>query len=378
MFTRAILTFFKVHIFFIISGYVLSYKPLKQIHNQQFSALATTLSSSVFRRGLRLFLPSFTTLFLMALALFCGFSDERYAERYFALSSQMRRVWEACWQLVGASWAIDDLSTPKMPYNPALWTIPVEFSQSLLLFAVILGLSRCVVNIRLVLLVFITAFCFYSGQLYAVEFVGGMLIAEATLLQDRSLFTPECSPIILPKFAEQKPKESTCGSTRESLVQGLWIANVISGLFIASWTNNHVEEVWGLRFLDTHTPRPYTGQRVWFCFGAFQIVTACTQLRQLQNIFTTELAQYLGNISYALYLTHNLCLTILEPAVVPVLDQIFGKATFSGRHLTWLAGLLIYTPFVIFVADLFWRLVDIPTVKFARWLETKCLVEKHS
>ena len=255
-----------------ISGYVLSYKPLRQIHNQQFSALVSTLSSSVFRRALRLFLPSFITLFIMAVAVFFGLSDDRYAEPAFGLFSQLKHVWGTCWQLFAASWAIDDLDYPQPPYNPALWTIPIEFAQSLILFMVILGLSRCVINIRLLLLAGITAFCFYSGQLYAVEFLGGMFIAELTLIPDSSLLNPESSPTILPEF-EKKIQKPECGSTiKQTLGQAFWFANVISGLFIASWTNSHVDQVWGLRFLDAHTPEPYYGQRVWFCLGAFQIV----------------------------------------------------------------------------------------------------------
>jgi peptidoglycan/LPS O-acetylase OafA/YrhL len=366
-----------VHIFFIISGYVLSYKPIKQIHAQQYSALATTLSSSVFRRALRLFLPSFVTLFIMAIALYYGLSDSRYAEPHFSLSSQLKHIWNTCLQLLGASWAINDIDYPQPPYNPALWTIPVEFAQSLILFVTILGLSRCITNVRLLLLAGITAFCFYSGQLYVVEFLGGMFIAEVTLLQDSSLTTPPSSPIFLPKYTlNEKPKKAECSSTiKRKLVQAFWFANIASGLFIASWTNNHVDEVWGLRFLDAHTPEPYEGQRVWFCLGAFQIVAACTQLRCLQNIFTTPIALYLGNISYALYLTHNLCLRILEPRV-KWLDHVFGKATLWGRQLSWLGGLVLFLPIIICVADIFWRVVDTPTVKFARWLEEKCVVEK--
>jgi len=366
-----------VHIFLIISGYVLSYKPLKQIHSQQYSALAITLSSSVFRRALRLFLPSFVTLFIMALALFLGFSTDRYAERQINLPSQLHHVWDTCIRLLGASWAVDDLAYPHPLYNPALWTIPVEFSQSLILFAALLGLSRCRANVRLFLLAGITTFCFYSGQLYTVEFLGGMFIAEVTLLQDRSLSTPSSSPM-LPKF-EDKPRDGECGSTaRQKLIQAFWLANVLCGLFIASWTNNHIEAVWGLRFLDAHTPAPYRGQQVWFCIGAFQIVAACTQLKCLQRIFTTQAAQYLGNISYALYLMHNLCLTILEPRFNPIFDIFFSKSTFWGRQLSWSAGLVIYVPIVICVADLFWRAVDTPTVRFARWFESKCVVEKKA
>jgi len=369
-----------VHIFFIISGYVLSYKPLKQIHSQQFAGLSHTLSSSVFRRALRLFLPSIITLFIMAIALYCGFSVDRYASPAVTLFEQLADAWSTCSELLRASWAINDLGYPQPRYNPALWTIPIEFAQSLILFIVVLGLSRCLVNVRLFLLAGIIAFCFHSGMLYTVEFLGGMFIAEMTLVQDRSLH-PASSPTALPKFAiVEPPRESKCGSSiKQQLTQLFWFANVLSGLFIASWTNNHPEQVWGIAFLNAHTPEPYDGQRIWFCFGAFQIVGACTQLRCLQSIFMTGIAQYLGNISYALYLTHNLCLTSLEPRIAPVLNKYFAKATFWGRHLNWLGGLALYLPIIICVADLFWRAVDTLTVKFARWLEAKCVVvEKKS
>jgi peptidoglycan/LPS O-acetylase OafA/YrhL len=179
-------------------------------------------------------------------------------------------------------------------------------------------------------------------------------------------------------MVKEKAK-AECGSTiKEKLIQAFWVANIVSGLFIASWTNRHVEELWGLRFLNAHTPEPYEGQRVWFCLGAFQIVTAFTQLKYLQSIFTTPGAIYLGNISYALYLTHNLCLRILEPRVVPWLDDVFGKVTFWQRQISWLVGLVMFLPIVISVADLFWRVVDTPSVKFARWLEGKCVVGKVS
>jgi peptidoglycan/LPS O-acetylase OafA/YrhL len=365
-----------VHIFFLISGYVLAIKPLQQIHAQQYAALSSTLSSSVFRRGVRLFVPSIATLFIMCLAVHFGISDDRYATRLATLSDQLTDWRYAAWDVVWASWFITDLQFPNPPYNPALWTIPVEFAQSLLLFMVILGLSRCVVNARLLILAVIIGFCFYSGELYSIEFLGGMFIAEVTLLQDRSLSSGGSTPSELPKFVpEERPTwMGMTSTTTGKLVQAFWIANAACGLYIASWTNNHVDELWGLSYLQAHTPEPFDGQRIWFCLGAFQIVAACTQVRALQSLFNNPVAQYLGHISYALYLTHNMCLRILEPMLVPILDSIFPKDTFIGRHLSWVAGMALYLPVIITVADLFWRAVDQPTVRFARWLEEKCIV----
>lgn len=368
-----------VHIFFIISGFVLSYKPIRQIHSQQYSTLTTTLSSSVFRRALRLFLPSFVGLFIMAVAVHYGISASTYAIQARTLHSQITHWWSTCLNLMKESWYWDDnIALPS--YNPALWTIPVEFAQSLLLFIVLLGLSRCLIHIRLFLVACIAAFCFYSGRWAAVEFLGGMFIAEVTLIQSGTHPTPTSSPTLLPKFTfEEKPKETQMMSKmKHNALQCFWLANLVSGLFIASWTNEHVDEVWGLQVLAAHTPEPYVDQKIWFCLAAFQIVTACTQVDFLQSLFTTPLAQYLGNISYALYLTHNLCLQVLEPRVGPILMDYIRRDTLGGRHVFWVAGLLLYVPVIVWVSDLFWRAVDIPTVKLARWLETKCLVPKQA
>ncbi|RDW64031.1 hypothetical protein BP5796_10533 [Coleophoma crateriformis] len=368
-----------VHIFFIISGFVLAYKPIQQIHAQQYAGLATTLSSSVFRRAARLFIPSFIGVFISAIAIYTGLAAPTYAFPAISLYSQFKHAWATCVYLMQASWYWDDNQLPS--YNPALWTIPIEFAQSMILFVTILGLARCVTNIRLFLLGVISVFCFYSERWAVVEFLGGMAIAEITLIQSGSLQTsPTSSPTLLPKYKLEDELEvlPAPSAVKSRAIQAFWIANLMSGLFMASWTNNHAEEVWGLSFLHHHTPAPYSGQRIWFLFGAFQIVGACTQLKWLQRLFTTPVAQYLGQISYALYLMHNLVLQILEPRVGPILMQYFPKYSFWGRQTFWAAGLLIDIPILIWVSDIYMRAVDTPSVKFARWLENKCLVPKKA
>lgn len=381
-----------VHIFFIISGFVLTYKPLKQIHSQQYSALVSTLSSSVFRRAVRLFLPSFITLLIMSLAVYYEFSEPRYGFPLWSLTAQLGNWYETCWQLLQSSWGWDDSSSPLPRYNPALWTIPVEFAQSMLLFIVILGLSHVRINMRLLILTCIMSFCFWSAQLHAVEFLGGMFIAEVTLLQSYNATpsnSPESSPILpTTEFGDKKSElpittaldisNPGMTSSKSTCMKVFWILNLICGLYISSWTNEHVNEIPFLSTLDAHTPEPYSGQRVWFCLAAFQIVLACTQLTTLQALFNLPLPQYLGNISYALYLTHNLCLTILEPRFGPLFDDKIGKDSFMGRHGFWAAGLLIYGPIILWTADVFWRGVDVPSTKFARWLESKCLMDRDS
>jgi hypothetical protein len=57
-----------VAIFFVVSGYALSYKPVRQMRNAEWEPLMQTFSSSVFRRAARLYLPCLaSTLMIVAL-----------------------------------------------------------------------------------------------------------------------------------------------------------------------------------------------------------------------------------------------------------------------------------------------------------------------
>jgi peptidoglycan/LPS O-acetylase OafA/YrhL len=55
-----------VAIFFIISGYALSYKSLKLARTQSWQKIHYTLCSSVFRRFLRLYIPCYACLLVLA------------------------------------------------------------------------------------------------------------------------------------------------------------------------------------------------------------------------------------------------------------------------------------------------------------------------
>lgn len=66
---------FMVCLFFVLSGFVLSYKPLQycRSHDEASSiALLKSLSSSVFRRGARLFMPCIPPLIFAALCVHYG------------------------------------------------------------------------------------------------------------------------------------------------------------------------------------------------------------------------------------------------------------------------------------------------------------------
>lgn len=54
-----------VCVFFVISGYALSYRPMKLIRNGAWPDFANTMSSLIFRRGIRLYLPTAISTFMI-------------------------------------------------------------------------------------------------------------------------------------------------------------------------------------------------------------------------------------------------------------------------------------------------------------------------
>jgi hypothetical protein len=61
-----------VCLFFVVSGYALSLKPLKQMRSRSFEDFAGTTSSLVFRRGIRLYLPTAISTFVVVMMLRLG------------------------------------------------------------------------------------------------------------------------------------------------------------------------------------------------------------------------------------------------------------------------------------------------------------------
>lgn len=134
---------YMVAIFFVLSGYALSYKSVKQIRKQETQPLLEGLASSVFRRWMRLFLPCFVSTLMIVLLLRLGaydwtrgiaydqarltFHRERHADRYETLGKQM-------WAWASAFFAFANPFTARdMPMDPHLWTISIEYVSLVLL-----------------------------------------------------------------------------------------------------------------------------------------------------------------------------------------------------------------------------------------------------
>lgn len=359
-----------VHIFFFISGFALSYKPLTMLRKRDLVGTAAALSSSVFRRAVRLFLPTTVSSFVAMLLVHYGWGNlSLVKETMWEQVSDWCTVW--LWEITN-SW---DWETQKWPrYDVHLWTIPIEFAHSMLLFVTLLGLARCKIWVRLFSVVGIMLYCLRLGRWAAFEFIGGMLLCEIYLIEDlrNSRLHPD----------KEAPAVSTGGPKTLSgkITQAFWVSILIISLYIAGWPNEHPERAPLLGWLHDHTPEPYFSQGYnqiqffWFMLGGLAIMLSTMHLPRLQKLLTTPFVRYLANISYALYIVHGPIMDAILPTTRDYMWYLTGGGEASWRRtIAWPLGLLLLAPSVIWGADVFWRAVDLKSVDAGRWIEDACL-----
>lgn len=369
-----------VAIFFVISGYVLSYKPLKMIRSRSWEQTFTTLASGTFRRALRLYIPSIVGITLVMLAVRAGVYD--YSHRVInhgytiqgtneqhppVFKTFYKQYWD--WYLTLAT-LMDPFnwSLYYNYYNPHLWTIPVEFRCSLVLFLTILGTSRLRTPMRISLVAGLIWFCMRYGRWDLVLFLSGNLLAETDLINgtwERPSSPTASFATIGPRWLPHPLRPSK---------RKFWISIFIAGLYFGSCPNIGFKWTPFYMWLWDITPWTYPEQhRFPQTIGAVLIVLSINRSPEIQRLFTHPVSLYLGKISFAFYIVHGPILHSLGYSLMPNVWNVVGKESDFQYFLGFLIGWSICLPLAVWLGDIYWRAVDIPSVKFARWFEDKVI-----
>ena len=244
-----------------------------------------------------------------------------------------------------------------------MWTIPIEYRASLLLFLVQIAVCRFRPVARMSITVLLMLFSLYVDHFEMILFLGGFFFAQL-----------EPSLCIL---------EHRWGHNRPvwTLYIIFTILVLVTGLHLAStpmWQPNATP---GYIWLSAHIPSCFVREPVWFwpSVGSLLIVHAIGRLQSIQNILTSPKVQYLGQISFSIYLLHYFTEVVVGTEVL----YDFGRATSNlDRHniaLFWLGQgitLSCILVLVVWLGDIWCRFVDTPSVTLAKWVETSLLVRK--
>lgn len=334
---------FSVTLFFVISGFALTYGPLRKIHAGNPEAAIASMPSSIFRRPIRLFLP------ILPLYMFSW------------ILIQVWFVWDIGSGGPGAKqdnffiemwvgfkhWLLIDTSPYVIAYYfPQGWTLHDEHMGSLLVFLCCLAFARTKTAVRMLGTSIVAIWHFYVDQWTSFLFLGGMLLADLRLATaDKPILKVQHQPV-------------------KKIVM---IVLLVIGLFFGSWPyTGDVTQCVGFRHFAHITMPGMMQMRFWHSLAAVVTLFALEGLPGAQRVFNSPVILYLGEISYSLYLVHW------------IVGFSWGEAIASavlnaGHDRFWacMASLAVTLTTGIWLADIFWRYSDMQSVKAARWLATK-------
>jgi peptidoglycan/LPS O-acetylase OafA/YrhL len=191
---------------------------------------------------------------------------------------------------------------------------------------------------------------FYAGFLFAE-----LDIRRTALAASKTFSTHPSSP----------PKPSLLWSV-------IYTLTFIGGLYLGGQPEGRWEHAPGWVTLYSLIPSYiHDRHRYWTGWGAMLLVWSTSNSPMLQRIFTNKFTQYLGKISFSLYLVHGFVIHTLYYWLIEGLWDVIGFETDLQKEAAFAVALVVVSAVLVWVSDVFMRLVDMPSVRFARWVEGK-------
>jgi len=381
--------------FFIIGGYTNAISHLRLMRATDAvsrSKLLRNLSSSAFRRWFRLYLPVFSMMLLVSLLARTGLFA--YTKPFVARGSQnlmlhgfperhletFNTVWEQLsWLVLDASGMANlfDFKRYYPAHDPHLWTIKEEFRAALSLFILLLATASMKVSVRIVIFGLVALWQTWNKVWPIALFTCGALVAECHIsFQEMTspLRTDEERAI---KAGEQytTPIMKLCSWTQKYCGHWLSFSLFLVSLWLLSTPNQGYTTASGYQILASTIPDWAPFKEMWLTnIGALLFISV--MLGQAKDslyhqAFTNVYAQYLGELSFAIYIIHGPMLHAFGYMLPLWFWQVFGddgliKFTL-GLSLVWIINLLI----LLTCADLFQRHIEHRCGNFTHRLESR-------
>ena len=326
-----------VAVFFVLSGFVLSMKPLALARQGDHGTLLQSLSSSIFRRTWRLVLPCLPSTLLVMLAAYFALFDPRVEEsgRWAAAPPRQGNIFLQVWDwLFFVFWGLLDFWSFKAPvldsnYGPHLWTIPFELRNSMILYVCIIGLTGLQDLAFVIFAVVFLLFCYFQRVWDVSLFIGGLTIAKST--------------------------ESMRSARIHSWLRTISTAALtLFGIYLASLPPDPLGR-FGL-----------AGNALTMVSGPLLILAGVAHSAHMQKLLAMRPLVFFGDISFSFYIIHEPMLRLLGCRVASwASDRAHGSQA-VGIGTAWLT----LTPLLVILSTLYWKCVEQPCIRSAKRLHT--------
>lgn len=378
-----------VKMFFILSGFALSVRPIEIIYERDWERLSRTMASAFFRRGFRIFIPPIVaSLFvLVAVRLDLFRSSNEYTASLglgypIYRASLAAQVADLVDYLLGRliypwGWLKPLHNITRPVYVTTFWTIPREFYASLQIFALLIALSRVKPTARIFTVASLALYagwanrgdlgCFLVGMLFAEFHIRKKLLSGTATTESRlnktTITSTNCTNITTTTMSKSLlTKIISTGAWTVVLGAGIWMAS------IPITKGNYGSSTPGYRTIATVIPLNESVMSI----GMALLFWGIYKLPLVQRFFSSAAMCYLGNISFSLYLIHWPILAGGGWNVVPLVQK---KLTPGHDEVGFVLAFVVATQLMLWASDLYWRVVDLGSIRFAKGLERQLFVE---
>ena len=385
-----------IPIFFIFGGYSLAWKPLSQMSSGKedaSQAAMATLSSSAFRRLLRLYLPLAAITFIVASLIQLGAYEptrsrlgasgpdlSRMREKHLEISSSfMQSILRWLWDILGAT-GFWDWKNYGPDHDKHLWTILSEFRCSIALYVTLLATARLRCRVRLAIIVLLSIHSMWWYRWDVTNFYWGVILAQLDIILDasakRSRDAGGRSPTIIPEL--EKGQKSGPDRVDTQIIRRLGLSALF---FFSLWCLSaplwNWNTAWGYQTIASIVPSHYGARDKAVPALGVVLLQRCLYMSSADSrytmLFTNSVALYLGKISFSLYLVHGPVLHSLGYNLPSLIWSIIGKETAFTYAFGIVVGWLIAVSLCLSAADVFHREIEMRCVSSADWIERKCM-----
>ncbi|KAG5982193.1 hypothetical protein E4U55_002211 [Claviceps digitariae] len=249
-------------------------------------------------------------------------------------------------------------------YDPHTYTMPIEFRGSMLIYIFLLGTLGLKTKWRISLAGAISVFSLVMGRWDMSIFLGSAMLSDIDISNSLNVL-----PFITDYISSKRvSKQDTSSRLESKLIR--WLVLVVA-LYLLSYPDVGAEHTPGFALLSRLVPHYYTPLAAWtVCqsIGALLLIPCIVQSRLLRDLLESRVAQYLGKMSFSIYLVHGPVLHSLGFWVMPRLFERFGRI---GGYIVGWAGLFTTT---MYLADWWYHKVDVWSMTVGKRIERQLAI----
>ena len=371
-----------VRVFFVISGYSVSYSIIRYRDPQNNLTYYKKLSSSVLRRLFRLYIPVAALCVVSQLVFYVGAYHWNFEGNEGCPGAEPYGPFWPHLRCAGTSFLTSMFITHGQFFsgglNGQLWSMADELVGSIAVYLALICFAQVQPRPRMVGLGFLTALLLWNGSPHTAAFLAGHLYAEIDLFsQQKQYHMPHASLL-----------EEKLPSSREHhkiLLQTLRIGILLFGIYFLCLpvVPDFPTDYW---FPLSYNPFPlydygFGGINGFHAVGSIIVVGVLRYLPYLKGLLASRTAEWLGKISFCFYLFHQVFIrTMRNPIQDFVCFSMRGEDLRATRDdpeggytyfLSWVVAGSILGPLVFSASHFLTNVID----RYA--IHTSHTVEKY-